>query len=178
MRKLRILSILLFIFILAGCNVTPLGEDDLSITLKPGIDTVEINTAFVDAGVTAMIGTRTIEGTITENTVDITTTGQYTVTYEVSRYGYSKTVTRYVNIVDNTPPTLSLKPGVDTIIKGQTWTDAGVNAEDNSLGTVSVVVTGSANVNTAGEYVITYTGTDESGNVSTIIRYVNVLNTN
>ncbi|MGB0333378.1 MAG: immunoglobulin-like domain-containing protein [Planctomycetota bacterium] len=47
------------------------------------------------------------------------------------------------------------------------YTDAGANATDNVDSTVTVVTTGSVDVNTPDTYTLTYSATDSEGNPAT-----------
>lgn len=76
------------------------------------VATVEVNTNYTDLGATAI---DTEDGNITAdiatlNPVDITTVGTYTVSYNVidSNSNSAVQVTRTVDIVDTTPPTIAL----------------------------------------------------------------------
>jgi large repetitive protein len=80
-----------------------------------------------------------------------------------------------VTVVDDIPPTVTLNAGVDTIFIGSTWIDAGIQTSDNSEDPVTVEVLGMVNNMVAGEYAIIYEATDQSGNVTTVTRFVNVL---
>ena len=168
-----ILLTLFLVFLLVGCAVYE--GSDLSIELNPGIDTVEVNTEFIDAGATATLGRTTHRVTILENTVDVTTVGTYHIIYQTVYHDTVKTLTRKVDVVDQTPPVIELNPGVDTIIRGEIWEDAGVTVTDNSELDVTVTVSGNVINTIAGEYVITYTATDAFGNTSEITRYVHVV---
>ncbi len=65
--------------------------------------------------------------------------------------------------------------GVDTIKLGEDWQDASVTVTDNSLGEITLTVSGTVDTSTLGTYLITYTATDASGNTSSITRYVTVI---
>jgi hypothetical protein len=78
-------------------------------------------------------------------------------------------------VVDETAPTGILNPGIDTIIIGGSWTDASITPSDNSGDIVTVTTTGYVNTNFAGNYMITYTLTDTSGNQSIYYRWVYVI---
>lgn len=57
---------------------------------------------------------------------------------------------------------------------GTVYTDAGATAVDARDGSVSVSSSGSVDVNTVGDYTITYTATDVLGNTATATRTVQV----
>lgn len=163
------------LFLLTGCiNVE---AADVTIVIKPGIDTVEINTEFIDAGALAKRNNWTINYEIVLNNVDITETGVYRIVYETTYKGFTKQAVRMVTIVDETPPSVTLQSGVDTIAQGSEWIDAGVSAADNSLEAPSIDSEGTVSVDYIGEYIIKYIVTDASGNQTEIIRYVNVVKT-
>jgi len=79
---------------------------------------------------------------------------------------------------DTTPPVITLNglSSVD-VIKGMSYIDAEATAIDDKDGSVSVITTGISDFNNMiiGTYIITYTATDLSNNVSTITRIVNVV---
>ena len=172
----RLLFTLLFltlVFLLTACVERDIST--LDIQLNPGIDTVEVNTAHFDAGVTSTLEGRPQRNYVVENNVDITRAGTYTIVYETVYRDYSKQIVRIVNVIDQTPPRIELNSGVDTLRVGETWIDAGVTVSDNSHDPVDVTVSGYVDEQTPGTYIITYTATDASGNVSTRERYVYVV---
>lgn len=76
---------------------------------------------------------------------------------------------------DTTPPVLSLLGEERTIIGfGSEYVDAGYTAIDNIDGdiTTSVITEGTVNTRAFGEYTLTYTAKDSSGNTTTIQRVV------
>ncbi|WP_342985444.1 immunoglobulin-like domain-containing protein [Clostridium saudiense] len=109
--------------------------------------------------------------------VDVNTPGQYTVKYTVKDVaGNEVTIDRTI-IVDGAP----VITGADnvTIKVGSAFNELdGVTAEDKEDGplTNNIVVSGmdKLDVNTPGEYTITYIVTDKLGNVTTINRIVKV----
>jgi len=174
MRKIKILLLtLIFVFATVACTA---NVEDIKFYLNPGIDTIEINSEYEDPGVTAKVFgiKRTTE--IIENTLDVTKIGSYHITYNFIYQDYDLTLVRIVTVIDETPPVLALNPGVDTIKVGETWQDASISFYDNSEAEVSFEVEGFVNNAKVGNYIITYSITDSSGNESKIYRYVNVIN--
>jgi len=151
------------------------SESNLKISLNPGIDTIEIGSQYIDAGATASYGYRSLTPVVIENNVDTSTIGVYEITYHISYLEYEKSIVRMITVIDETPPVIILNSGVDTIVVGQTWIDSGAQVLDNSNEIIEVVVTNSVDLNTPGEYIVTYSATDSSGNQSEITRYVNVI---
>jgi hypothetical protein len=60
---------------------------------------------------------------------------------------------------------------------GAAFTDPGATAVDDVDGDITVVATGTVNINAAGSNTITYTATDAAGNSATATRVVNVVMT-
>jgi hypothetical protein len=76
---------------------------------------------------------------------------------------------------DMTPPVISLNgANPETLVYGQNYTDP-ATATDNSGSVPTFSVSGRILNTVVGSYVLTYTATDGSGNVSTATRTVNVL---
>jgi len=155
-------------------DYTTIINDEIYLKLNVGQDTVEINGEWIDEG--AMFVLNDVEyDMFTISEVDITNIGLYPVKYTYAYQEQTYEITRYVIVVDQTSPAIELNLGVDTIILGSEWIDAGVTITDNSNEEIEAVITGSVDINTIGTYEITYTVTDSSDNESSIIRYVTVI---
>ncbi len=145
--------------------------------------TIEVNSGYTDAGATAddNIDGNITASILTANHVDHTTIGDYNVTYTVSdAAGNAATpVVRIVHIVDSTPPVISLLGSTPlTIEVGSTYTDAGATADDNIDGniTANIVTTSTVNAAVIGDYNVTYTVSDATGNAATpVVRIVHVV---
>ena len=72
-----------------------------------------------------------------------------------------------VNILDKTPPVLTVKPGKDEIVAGDTYTDPGATATDNIDSSIEltkkIITTGKVNTNIPGKYTLTYDVEDNAG---------------
>jgi hypothetical protein len=140
--------------------------------------TVECHTTFTDPGATA---TDTCAGSLPVNssgTVDPNTPGTYEIHYSASDGSHTATATRTVNVVDTTLPVVTLNgPNPLTVECHTSFTDPGATASDSCDASVPVSVSGSVNVNVPGAYMLTYTATDDSGNIGTATRTVNVVDT-
>ncbi len=199
MKKLLIILVILFTLMLGGCDIfgptttttttttsqetttatsttlTTIINDEITLVINAGQDTVEINSEWIDAGAKFVLNDTEYNMT-TLDTVDNSTLGLYEVTYSYDYDSETYSITRYVIVTDQTAPVIELNLGVDTIKVGETWTDGGViMITDNSLETLTITVSGVVDINTVGTYEITYTATDSSGNTSSIIRYVTVI---
>ena len=146
--------------------------------------TIMMGDTYTDAGATAIDA---VNGIITSyvtttGTVDTNVVGTYTIVYNVSDYSgnASVPVTRTVIVVsDAIPPVIYLiGDATITIMKGDTYIDAGATATDNIDGTITsnIITTGTVNNTIAGTYTITYNVVDAAGNAATpVIRTIIVL---
>lgn len=114
---------------------------------------------------------------ITEGTVDDTKLGTYTVKYSASVPRRYAEVSRTVTVIDTKMPSIELKGNAEvSLTVGAKYTEQGFSATDNYDGDISSAVTVSGNIDTAkaGEYTLTYTAKDQSGNTATATRKVTV----
>ena len=142
---------------------------------------VEAGSTYTDEGATALDN---YDGDISNlivslNTVNTGILGSYTVTYDVtdSSGNPAATVTRIVNVVDTTAPTIIVDPITINLIVGDFYIDAGFSASDIVDGdlTSSITIVGTVDTLTIGTYTITYNVTDAAGNLATqVVRTVNV----
>jgi len=176
MKKSFVIVILLLLLMLAGCIKPSL--DKLTIELNPSVDTIEINSTYQDPGVKAFYGFVEIKANVSSNTLDITQLGTYEIVYVATYKSIEKTIKRIITVVDETPPVITLNPGVDTILLGGSWEDAFVSVTDNSQDDMDISIIGEVNTQIAGIYIIVYVATDASGNESRISRYIEVIDPN
>jgi hypothetical protein len=141
----------------------------------------EINSsAYVDQGASAMDN---IAGDISDSivvagdTVDYTTLGAYTITYTSSdQKGNTTQISRVVNVVDTTNPVVTLIGDSDiSLSQYGTYTEFGATASDNSLESLTVVITNPPDMNIAGDHTVLYTATDSTGNTHQIGRLVHII---
>ena len=182
---IRLLGTTLILTSLAACSSSgdDTGDDDTTDTVAPVITlngdevmSVEAGTSYTDPLATA---TDDVDGDVsvtTTGTVDTSTVGTYTLTYSATdAAGNTGSATRTVNVVDTTPPTITLNGDATvSLVVGGSFTDPGATATDSVDGAVSVSTTGSVDTGTVGSYTLTYTATDTRGNTSSITRTVHV----
>jgi hypothetical protein len=139
---------------------------------------VELGDAYSDAGATANDAFHGSTSVTSSSNVDTSAVGSYTVTYTATDLdGNTASASRTVNVVDTTAPVITvLGDNPRTSELDNTYTDAGATATDLS-GAVEVVTTGEVVTDKLGEYTLTYTATDASGNAGTASRTVNVTDT-
>jgi len=170
--KTRILFIIpVLLFVLSSCVMTPLDGTQLG----EGDDIVTVGTPHIDGGCLFGDGTDTYPMDVVSNTVDTSELGEYRIDYAITIAGVTHTCVRIVKVVDDVPPSASLKPGVDTVIVGGTHTDAGITVSDNHDDNPSVDIRSDVDTSKAGTYEIVYVVTDLSGNRTVVTRTVTVL---
>ncbi len=128
-------------------------------------------------GVTASDNAATPLTRTESNNVDITTLGEsYTdTTTFTDESGNSTSFTRTISVVDTTPPTVEiLGEPVVLVYQYGSYTEAGHFAVDNHNGPLEKGQLGTVDVDTVGDYTLTYTYTDVSGNTGTATRLVEV----
>jgi hypothetical protein len=147
---------------------------------------IEFGDAFVDPGYHGMeVSTNTdiTNRVIVTGTVNTEVIGSYVLTYNMTdNFGQAAaTVTRTVNVVDTRAPYISVNDGawdgVNYITAHEInspYVDAGATAYDTKDGdrTANIVTTGTVNPNVSGEYTITYTVSDITGNTRVATRKV------
>lgn len=91
--------------------------------------------------------------------------------------GNQSNTTFSVEVTDTTAPSLTLTGEASlSIERGETFTDPGVVAIDIvDAAAVTVTVTGTVDTNTSGDYVLTYSAEDQSGNTAQLTRTVSVV---
>jgi hypothetical protein len=145
---------------------------------------VPINTSYVDAGATALDNA---DGDITANivttsNVNTNAIGAYSVTYDVSDSSgnAAMTVTRIVNVVDVTPPVITvLGNSTVTIERTTPYNDSGATAMDDIDGdlTSAIVTINPIDPNTVGTYTVIYNVSDAAKNTAQATRTVIVEDT-
>lgn len=136
---------------------------------------------YTDAGASA---TDDIDGDITIQIVvdnpirSGSEVGTHRITYNVSdRAGNSAAeVVRTVQIIDVSPPSLTVAPTAVTYV-GDSFTPPAATANDNTNGDISHLITidGTVNTNLPGEYKLLYSVSDTFGNTATATCRVNVI---
>ena len=142
--------------------------------------TVEVNTPYMEPGVSASDAEDGTNVTLTSNAISSIHTdilGTQTVTYVATdSQGNVVEETRTVNVVDTTKPVISLI-GNSTInlLVNQTYTEQNATCVDNYDATCSVTISGAIDTTSVGNYQLTYTATDNKDNDAVpVIRSVNI----
>jgi hypothetical protein len=162
-----------------GVEASPVIEGPYIQLLGYETITVELTNSFIDPGVIAYDSAGNVISNTWYNTnVDVWTVGSYTVTYSAySSYDNQQvpSVTRTVNVVDTTPPEITINGDETFYVNVGTWySDWGAWAQDASTDNLVITTTGvdDVDVNTIGTYYITYSTVDDYGNYAEAIRTV------
>ncbi|MDB4465759.1 DUF5011 domain-containing protein, partial [Akkermansiaceae bacterium] len=143
------------------------------ITLNGGNVTIEAGGSYEELGATVSDNYYTGLSATPTGTVNTSAVGTYTITYSATDGSQNEgTATRTVTVVDTTAPVVTVLPGIDAVVMGASWTDAGAYAD----GMEDVITEGSVNTSAVGTYTITYSATDGSQNTGTATRTVIVRN--
>ena len=120
---------------------------------------------------------------VVSGSVDTSTIGTYTLTYNVSDASGNAAVpvTRTVNVVDTTAPVITLLgDNLMTIEVGSYFYRSRCYCSDNYDGdlTSSIAIVNNVDTSTVGTYTVTYNVSDTSGNAAVpVTRTVNVVDT-
>ena len=139
--------------------------------------TLEQNAVYSELGATALDA---VDGNVSvtiSGTVDTGTIGNYTIVYTAQdNSGNEANTTRTITIIDVTPPVITLNgQSAITLEQNAGYTELGATALDAVDGNVSVNISGTVDTATVGNYVVTYSAQDTSGNEANITRVVTVI---
>lgn len=164
------LLLIVFLILLTGCDWS---NPEIDITLNPSNDLVGLNSTYIDPGCIISIDGESYDMT-TSDTIDTTKQAEQQITYTYSFDDIEYYCYRVVKVMDITPPSMVLNPGVDTVQIGSQHIDKGVIVEDNITSDLTIVTENNVNTTEVGTYTIVYTVTDEANNKTTLTRYVTV----
>ncbi len=117
---------------------------------------------------------------VATGTVNTSRPGTYTLTYVVKDAAGNSSVPKKRTVIvagDEVPPEITLIGGSPMFLKkGDRYKEPGAMAKDNRDGNLSsrISISGSVNSDVVGSYKLTYTVKDNSGNIATEERVVNV----
>ena len=146
--------------------------------------TITVGTAYAELGATCNDETDgAITPIINSSNVNVTTIGDYTVTYDCADVAGNDApqLTRTVNVVaasDTTSPTIELDgANPQTITVGTAYAELGATCNDETDGAITPIINSSnVNVTTIGDYTVTYDCADAAGNdAPQLTRTVNVV---
>ena len=167
-KPLIILLISLILLIISSIIVLIFFNPFVKIKLKGNKNIIiEVNNEYKEPGIT-ISGTKNKHKTIGK--VNTNKLGEYKVTYKITFLKTTKKITRKINVVDKTPPVITLTNQDITIYQNEIFYETTDNYDKN----VKVTIDGTVNTKEIGEYTLTYTAMDSSANKSVAIRKVTV----
>lgn len=113
---------------------------------------------------------------IDTSNIDLTKLGTYAIKYYITYKEKKYETERHIKVVDNTPPTITLKGKNVTILVNEKYTDPGYTVTDNYDTNLEdkVEINNEVDNTKPGKYKITYKVTDNSGNETETEREVTV----
>lgn len=137
---------------------------------------VKVNSKYNDLGFVAKAFNKDLQSlvNITGN-VDTTKIGEYLISYNLNFLGKNYYLDRKINVVDNQKPDIILNGDKEiNIYIGDEYEELGASAFDNYDGDITnnIVISGTFDNNKIGEYILTYTVSDSSKNVSSVDRKI------
>ena len=141
---------------------------------------LEVGAEYKELGATAYDEMEKVDIPVkVEGAVDTSKVGEYILVYTAmdSSRNISK-ITRKVDVADTKAPVIELNGKSEvTIEAGQKYEELGAIGRDEEDGEIKATVAGEVNTNKPGEYILTYTVSDSSGNSATATRKVKVIDT-
>ena len=159
-------------------------------TIKPVIRlngessiTLEVKSSFNDPLATVSDNKDINVNLITSGVVNTGVVGTYTLRYNAIDNAGNRAdeVVRTVRVVDTTRPVVNLiGSSVIRIKVGETYIEPGANITDNydDKTRIQQTITGSVNISAVGTYTLTYSARDSSGNTSTPVQRLVIVETN
>jgi peptidoglycan/xylan/chitin deacetylase (PgdA/CDA1 family) len=175
-KTIWVINGVLFGILLLAVAFLLLGDWETTITLEGEQSIVlEYGTEYQDPGASASFhgrfllrGGKRIPVSVDASGLSTEELGTYEVVYSAGAFGASDTVTRTVQVVDETPPTITLTYEPDYYTRpGHTYEEEGFTASDNYDGDLTDQV-----VRTETEEGVYYQVTDSSGNTAEVYREI------
>lgn len=133
--------------------------------------TLEVNQKYKEKGV-KISGTKnkhSISGKVNNKKI-----GKYKITYKIKFLKTTKEITRIINVVDTTKPTITLVGNDITIYQNEEYIEPGYTINDNYDKNPKINIDNKLDNKISGSYTITYKVTDSSNNSTTVKRIVTV----
>ncbi len=169
----RSLSLLVVLLTITLRTCVPETTVEIDIEINPAVDTVLVGETHRDAGAVAFVGDENVRVTVVDNAVDTSTPGTYDIVYRARFNQQDVYIVRKVEVVEAHPLEVDLVPGIDTVVVGENWTDAGVEVIGSDAAMIDVQ--GDVDTDTLGVYHVVYIVQDDQGNIRRITRVVHVI---
>jgi hypothetical protein len=127
---------------------------------------IEVYSSYIELGITSIdnFDTETIKST--EGSIDTSVTSIYTITYTVTDHSGNETiVTRMVHVEDTTAPVVVLMGSETLAVEVYSdYIDLGIFSVDNYDTDLDILFESTVDTAIVGEYIVTYTVTDNDAN--------------
>lgn len=150
-------------------NIDLNGKSNITLNLNEKYKELGAKAKYKDIDITKLIK---ITGKVNNKKI-----GKYTITYTVKYKMASKSIKRIINTVDKEKPIIKFDSEEVTSYLGEEYKDSGVTASDNYDGdlTKKIVTKHNIDINKLGDYEVTYTVKDSSGNEAKASRKVKIV---
>ncbi|MGN0974130.1 MAG: D-alanyl-D-alanine carboxypeptidase family protein [Bacilli bacterium] len=152
---------------------------NIKFELKSDINNIEVKSSYSNEVILAKVNNKDyLKKVIIADNIDSNELGTYIVSYKLPITKYrNETIYEIVEVKDTTAPSIILKGSENIILnKGDKYQELGYEVEDNydEKKNIKVEISGNVDTSKTGEYKITYTAIDISGNKTSVIRKVTV----
>lgn len=139
--------------------------------LGKAFDTIEVFSSYNDSGLTTIDNCTVNPFIKVSSSLDTSVLGTYFIDYSITDNTQNRTeLRRSVTVVDITAPIIDSINGKDTVVIEvfDKYTELGINYSDQyySSSMLKVNINGQVNTSATGDYLLTYTVRDSSGNIS------------
>lgn len=174
----KILLFVIFSFVLVGVVFATYNiifkEDKVTMKIKGDEElNLEVFDKYKEQGIELVINNKDFSDDVKyEGKVNTEKLGTYIVKYIYNDKVYA---TRTINVVDTTDPIISLKGNSEiSLVETSKYNEEGATSIDNYDGNITeeIKIEEDVDINKVGEYIVTYTVSDSSGNKSLITRKV------
>lgn len=171
---LFIITIFVLIGVLFSIYNIFLKEDKVTVKIIGDEElTLEVFDKYDEKGIKLTINSKDVSDDVSyEGKVDTDKIGTYTINYS---YGDKVYATRAIKVVDTTDPVIVLNGDKEkSLVQTSNYIEEGATCTDNYDGDITkeIKIEQEVDTNKVGEYIVTYTVSDNSGNKTLITRKV------
>lgn len=178
--KIKVGNILITILAFIGLLVLIINllsglKKDFKVTIKDL--TLNVGDEFKNDFKATYKGVDVTSNVIVDTNLDNKKAGTYKITYIYTKGKKEYRIAKKIKVTDTKAPEITLKGGTEMIVMlDNTFKDPGYVALDNSDGDITgnVKVSGKVDTSKEGDYTITYSVTDKSGNTSEVKRIITI----